>query len=1006
MTRYGYAVRAAALCTVIAFSSSAEAQIDLGDVVAGGDGSGNADAANLGLDPRNGLFVTAQNGATLRETDPEGDGFDPSPVDGTDFVDSVFIIGGDIQQDPAIPYAQPINLAGVSFEFPGPDALGTAWNHILRDTSGGGGPVVVGGASFDRGVGIHAAAGVTIDLVELRSTHGDEAVGCFSTVWGMDDCVSGDINVYAILSNDDEVLDSQSLPATAGVGGFLAMEIPAEAMYLTLATGSNGADACDHGTFANAEISASCPDAPAIESIAVTPSSLFLGPGGTQQLSVAAIDSLGLQSDVTASAAGTTYASSDPDLLNVGDDGLVTAGDTVGEATITVTNGELTAEVTAAITDFIDLGGIVAGGDGVTAPPEGNIGINADTGVFIQARLNADVPEADGFNPKLVDGLDGADNSDFIDSVFVMDAGIGQMITSTEVTFDFDAGDVAQGWEGILDGREPGGPDNIAFGDLGPFSRGVGCHASQGVTYDLDALRDAHGAARVQYFQALAGEMGTNAGSVNCYMILSGEEKVLDSRSALNMSGEAAFVEMEIPDDALFLTLAVGAAGNGIGSDHGGFGLAQISGSSVDSGELANLTATPSFMNLDIDETSQIALSGDVADGAFAGAQISVDPAAATYASGNEAIATVSDSGLVTGVSDGRTTVTVTLGADELAIPVTVGTVIDLGNIVRGGNGTDDFLVFDAIDPRSGVFVNGGIDGTIQETDVEGDGLNPSPVKESDFVDSVFFIGPTDNPDAETFAQEITQSGVSFDFPNADAIGTGWNYIQANANGGITDGPMLVGDQTFDRGLGVHSSMGITYDLDALREEHGAGAIATFSTFWGMDACDGDVNLYAILSDDGGVLSVQSSNALQNFGEAIEIPLPANAQYLTLATGSNGADGCDHGSFAEAVILPGDVIQPPDGDEFIRGDADASTAINITDGIFILNFLFLGGPNPPCEDAADADDSNAINITDGIYVLNFLFLGGPDPAAPYPDCGTDPDEDETVICTTAHANCE
>ena len=93
----------------------------------------------------------------------------------------------------------------------------------------------------------------------------------------------------------------------------------------------------------------------------------------------------------------------------------------------------------------------------------------------------------------------------------------------------------------------------------------------------------------------------------------------------------------------------------------------------------------------------------------------------------------------------------------------------------------------------------------------------------------------------------------------------------------------------------------------------------------------------------------------------------------------------------------------PGGSEFVRGDADASGAINITDGIFVLNFLFLGGPTPSCSDAADADDSGAINITDGIYILNFLFLGGDDPPAPHPACGEDPDRDaDGVDCATGH----
>lgn len=102
---------------------------------------------------------------------------------------------------------------------------------------------------------------------------------------------------------------------------------------------------------------------------------------------------------------------------------------------------------------------------------------------------------------------------------------------------------------------------------------------------------------------------------------------------------------------------------------------------------------------------------------------------------------------------------------------------------------------------------------------------------------------------------------------------------------------------------------------------------------------------------------------------------------------------------AVAIIESGGAVEPRD--EFGRGDSDANGgAPNITDGIYILNFLFLGGPAPVCMDAADADDNGSVNITDGIYVLNFLFLGGttiPTPAAP--NCGEDP-TDDPLDCTS------
>jgi hypothetical protein len=79
---------------------------------------------------------------------------------------------------------------------------------------------------------------------------------------------------------------------------------------------------------------------------------------------------------------------------------------------------------------------------------------------------------------------------------------------------------------------------------------------------------------------------------------------------------------------------------------------------------------------------------------------------------------------------------------------------------------------------------------------------------------------------------------------------------------------------------------------------------------------------------------------------------------------------------------------------FIRGDADANGALQLTDGIRILNALFLGSSMPGCLDAGDADDNGVIQLTDGIIIFQFLFLGGAMPADPGPfNCGPDPTDD-------------
>jgi hypothetical protein len=83
---------------------------------------------------------------------------------------------------------------------------------------------------------------------------------------------------------------------------------------------------------------------------------------------------------------------------------------------------------------------------------------------------------------------------------------------------------------------------------------------------------------------------------------------------------------------------------------------------------------------------------------------------------------------------------------------------------------------------------------------------------------------------------------------------------------------------------------------------------------------------------------------------------------------------------------------------FLRGDADSSREVDISDAIFILRFLFLGDRPPRCLDAADANDDGALDQSDAITILSALFLGAERVRPPYPSFGRDPTEDELGIC--------
>ena len=79
---------------------------------------------------------------------------------------------------------------------------------------------------------------------------------------------------------------------------------------------------------------------------------------------------------------------------------------------------------------------------------------------------------------------------------------------------------------------------------------------------------------------------------------------------------------------------------------------------------------------------------------------------------------------------------------------------------------------------------------------------------------------------------------------------------------------------------------------------------------------------------------------------------------------------------------------------FIRGDANSDGIVDLTDAIYLLNFLFQGGPTSKCQDAVDTNDDGIVDLTDAIYLLNHLFVGGKSPHSPYPGAGSDPTKDQ------------
>ncbi|MBU1319715.1 MAG: M6 family metalloprotease domain-containing protein [candidate division Zixibacteria bacterium] len=64
---------------------------------------------------------------------------------------------------------------------------------------------------------------------------------------------------------------------------------------------------------------------------------------------------------------------------------------------------------------------------------------------------------------------------------------------------------------------------------------------------------------------------------------------------------------------------------------------------------------------------------------------------------------------------------------------------------------------------------------------------------------------------------------------------------------------------------------------------------------------------------------------------------------------------------------------------FVPGDADGSGAVDIDDVVYLIAYIFSGGPVPDPIGSGDADCSGAIDIDDVVYLIAYIFSGGPAP---------------------------
>jgi hypothetical protein len=78
------------------------------------------------------------------------------------------------------------------------------------------------------------------------------------------------------------------------------------------------------------------------------------------------------------------------------------------------------------------------------------------------------------------------------------------------------------------------------------------------------------------------------------------------------------------------------------------------------------------------------------------------------------------------------------------------------------------------------------------------------------------------------------------------------------------------------------------------------------------------------------------------------------------------------------------VAMSEESQSFLCGDTDGNGIMNMSDAVYIIAYIFGGGPAPEPLLSGDVDCNAMVNMSDVVYILSFIFAGGPAPCADCP----------------------
>ena len=134
-----------------------------------------------------------------------------------------------------------------------------------------------------------------------------------------------------------------------------------------------------------------------------------------------------------------------------------------------------------------------------------------------------------------------------------------------------------------------------------------------------------------------------------------------------------------------------------------------------------------------------------------------------------------------------------------------------------------------------------------------------------------------------------------------------------------------------------------------------------------------DDSLWKSMSTPGDYIEQDSAQDMNIILSAVEMLNPDTTTEI----------GIDYAAIVSDSGLAGLVKQANYIKKTKQGDANMDFKVTVSDVVYLVNYLFKGGPQPPLV-FSDVNNDQKVTVSDVVYLVNYLFKGGPVPMQPAP----------------------